>query len=254
MNNRSQDKLKMFTNVDDVLTEKAALIDEVPALSALVKRFHDGLAPVAEIAEILELDSTGHRKAKANAKAAAAKIGASLCGVARSYANDTKNSVLFAQVNYSESELKGLADQEMKAKGKGKAIYGVLNNISTELVAYGVKSSQIADFKVSVDNFIKLCPSVRAVMVDRKTLRQQFLTKVAELNDLLRFNIDSGMNVMQLNEPDFYMLYKNVRRNYARGGRSKQSNSEETTQPEQVTDLSKVVQDMNMKTENGVAV
>lgn len=232
MDKKIIEKSNMFTNVDAVFTQYALAIDEVPALKAQVTIFKAGLMPIAQMMQLLSLDSKGNAAAKKAAEVLLAKRGARICGMMKSYAKDQQDLVLYAQVKYSASAFEKLRDLELQQAGQ--AIYDLANGLAAQLLDYGVKAADLTDLKNAVDNYTLLNPKVRQVKVDRKTTRQLLFKKVGEMNNLLRFKIDNGMKVMEFSEAAFYSLYVNARRNYSVGGRQQAPEAEllaEVSQP-----------------------
>lgn len=90
--------------------------------------------------------------------------------------------------------------------------------------------------------------------MDNKTLLQQLKAKIKELNNMLRFKIDNSMKVMQMKNPDFYLQYKNSRRNYSLGERHGQPEEMTAVQSKEAAEpLSAVLNDIQVASTNGLA-
>ena len=224
MNKKIIAKHNMFTNVDQVFTENGAIVDRVPALKAQVVLFHNGFESLGTLMQPLQLSTTGNAKAKREAKERLSKIGATVCGAMRSYANDHDKPVVLSQADYSTSDLLKLRDLELQETGQ--ALYLLANGMADELADYGIKADELNNMGTAVSNFAQLSPQVRKVKVDNKTLRKQLTEKVEEIDNMLRSKLDNGMLVMEFGQPAFFDLYRNARRNYSLGVRHEQPGAE----------------------------
>lgn len=259
MNKKIIEKYNMFTNVDSVFADNAAIVDSVPALKAQVLAFHSSYVLLDPLIVQLQLDTKGYAKAKLMARLDLSAIGAGICGGVRSYAEDQGDSILHGKVNYSPSALKEMRDLELQKTGH--AIYDLANGLAVALLPYGITSTELASLNNAVDKFTVFNPQVRSVKVEKKTILQQLFKRVADMNSMLRKKLDASMKVMQFSHPDFYDLYLNARRNYTLGVRHEQPETEGITEklatpppavPTEIEALSAALENITAKNGNGV--
>lgn len=212
INKKIIEKYNMFTNVDTVLTDNLAIIAMVPAFLAIRNQFRAEYLLVHDLYQLLVLKKSGNAKAKQETEKKLGIRAAATCGAMKFYAQNENDLVLYEQVKYSPTALTGMRDLELQQTSE--ALYTLANGLATELVPYNVTASDLTEFNNLVQLYKVLNPKVRAVRVQGKTDLALLWKRITDLNNMLRVKMDNGVQMFQFNEPGFYELYRNARRNY----------------------------------------
>lgn len=136
MNQKQENKLKMYLAVHEVLKENEASWNTLPAF---VKAFTGFDAKVAEINQsrlVQENKVTGITQDKAARKIQLAEAALKVAGAVQAYANDNDSNELFESVNYSLSELKFATDTA--ALERAQAILNKAAENVSALADYGI--------------------------------------------------------------------------------------------------------------------
>lgn len=212
MDKRIVRKVNMFTNVSEVLTDNAPIVETIPALTALASKFSTALQDIENKMRPLTLDTTGVAKDKRACKEALSLRLSAVCGAMKALAASKSDNTLQAKASFSRSSLFRMRDTELQETAE--ALIGLANSHAADLLPYGVTAEEISALNDKAQQFKQDNPKVRLTMVTNKTERQLLFDLVASTNGLLREQMDNAVRDLRLSHPDFYDLYQNARRNY----------------------------------------
>lgn len=125
------------------------------------------------------------------------------------YAKLTGNAKLLSICLCRKSELHYAS--ALNARSKAQAIYSAANPIATSLVSYGVTAAALTALKTSIDSFTVSIPTPQLSTHERAVLNERMLLSLKTAEQNLE-KIDAMMEVIRLSQPDFYLLYKKVRK------------------------------------------
>ncbi|HUM51548.1 MAG TPA: carboxypeptidase-like regulatory domain-containing protein [Chitinophagales bacterium] len=209
MKGKQENTLTMFDTIIAVLALNLPLITAIPALLAKFNLFKTLTEEINDIvlAQILQIE--GRTEDKNAAKEKLALHANVVAEVVKSFAMDTNNDVLKVEVDYSETDLIRLRD--IMIQQVAQIIYTRANTNIVALADYGITTQIMDDLLDAITKYQSKLPTPTVARDMREVATTELKEKIKEANDLLRFNMDSGMGVFKLTNLHFYRLYKNAR-------------------------------------------
>ena len=125
------------------------------------------------------------------------------------YATVVNNSVLLAQVKYTESAVNKSSDSNLTSISQ--VVHDAANANAAALVAYGVTAANITTLQATIISFIAAIPKGRVGTTDGEEATQLLATLFKTLTDTWT-KIDTLVEVVKVTQPNFYSEYQNVRK------------------------------------------
>jgi hypothetical protein len=119
------------------------------------------------------------------------------------------NIILAAEVNYTKSEMSRTGATMLRNLAillYDKALVHV-----AELTEYGITSEKLAAFKDDIDQFSNVLPQIRMGITEKKQATSH-LAQLIDDNDKLLDKMDSLIEIIKLDYPDFYEAYRSNRK------------------------------------------
>jgi len=217
MNKRIIAKVNMFSKLDTVLQENQSIIDTSAAFRTMTDQLHDRLADMEARMRPLMLHTTGIAADKKAAKITLSERLAAVCGGLLAYASVANDHNLYQQADYSYSDLLRMRDTELQETSE--ALYALAMQNELHLVTYNVTPQTIADLLSAINRFKAGNQMPGLTLIERKTRRGLLYKLVNFQNTILRTQMDKVAMTFAGPHPEFFRLYRNVRRNYSLGVR-----------------------------------
>ena len=187
-------------------TVQIALIPNFSALLTTVQSLNTQLQ-VAQ--ELQEFNKSGFAENKNLVRLSLINLAIDVVRRVVVYATNTSNTVLRAEMNYTESGLKRSSDMDLKAQCL--VIYDRANTNATVLASYGITAVMLAGLQTAITNFITAIPKVRVGGTDTNQSTQQIEFLFQSLADTYT-KMDVGVEMLKISQPNFYNEYKKVRK------------------------------------------
>ncbi len=209
MENSQVNQLSMDMATRDFLNQNSAITNTIPGFAQQMTLLTNGITAIHSIAEIQMTDKTGVTVNKNSMKASITSLSYEMQSKLCALAINTGNTVLYAEVHTSESELLRSPDNILKERAQ--LIYDRANTNATALVPYGVTAQSLTNFQASLNSFIAYLPKPRLTQNEKKLATLQLKQQFAIIKDSLS-KIDVLVETLRYSQPAFYLGYKNCRK------------------------------------------
>ncbi|CAA9306705.1 MAG: hypothetical protein AVDCRST_MAG56-5960 [uncultured Cytophagales bacterium] len=141
-----------------------------------------------------------------------------------SFAADTQNKALAAQIDHSRSELRNL--RESLLPGICYAVCEKAAGHLPQLAEYGVTEAEIAGLRGLADQFKAIIPEPKLAISTGKQVTGALADAFRQNNDLLREQLDGKLEQFKEGQPAFYAAYFDARNVIDRGGKKGEGDTE----------------------------
>jgi hypothetical protein len=218
MNNNQNNTVSMFRTVVSVCKANAGAVGKIKAFEASLGFFEDKIKELLNTAKEQEMVITGIAEDKEVQKRGLAKTGAIIGAAVKGYALTNKNLELAAVVNFSESALYKMKEEDLIFNSEiihKKA----LDNMGA-LADYGVNKPILDDFNLQITNFSNKKPEPASAKVSKEMLTDKLADLIDDASEILKEQMDNSSKMFKLLDADFYDLYKGARKIIDRGRRA----------------------------------
>lgn len=217
MTNKQDGCLKMSLSTTLYLTANATITAGLPNFTNYFTVIQTTNTQILAVQQLQELDKTGITASKNQLRQTLATLAIDIGRRVQAYAINVGNSVLLAEVNYSESDLKRSTDTEIRSRCQ--VIYDRANANVTALTPYGVTAANLASLLTSITNYNTAFPKGRVGTTDTEQATQQLTALFKTLMD--NYNkVDMLVEMVRTTQPNFYNEYKKVRKIIDTGAKS----------------------------------
>jgi len=204
MKKTRQNQINMLTSTSVVLAKHNDTWKDHIAFAEGAMEFTDTL-PEIEAQTQLILGSAGASEAKKLATSALNTITGEVMGAVASYAHDTEDAELAAQVAYAASEVTRGKTSDIVARCKN--IHAVATENLTALAKYGITAAKLTSFKKRIDAFDKLKVAPRDSVITRRAAGELQEQMVRSASVILRDKLDRLVVQFKAANPTFYEEY-----------------------------------------------
>lgn len=218
MNNNQNNTVSMFRTVVSVCGANAGAVGKIKAFEASLGFFEEKIKEILNTAREQELVITGIAEDKEVQKRGLAFTGAIIGGAVKSFALTNKNLALAAEVNFSESALYKMKEEDLIFNTQiihKKA----LDNMGT-LADYGINKLVLDNFNLQITNFGNKKPEPASAKVTKEMLTDKLADLIDDASEILKEQMDNSSKMFKLLDPNFYDLYKGARKIIDRGRRA----------------------------------
>jgi Carboxypeptidase regulatory-like domain len=209
MLSKQKSKLSMSMAARDYLLQNATVTTTLPNFTNYFTSIQSAITQIQSIAELQDFEKTGITDNKS-------QLRISLCGLAAdysrklvAYATFTSNAVLLKEVKISESDLKRLADVDLKSEAQ--ALYDRAQANLAGLATYGISAGTQTSLQTAITNFNASIPKPRLGINEKKQATQQ-LNALFKTLDAAWENIDLDVDIVRLTQVNFYNGYRTARK------------------------------------------
>jgi len=214
MDTKQEINLKMFISVRDYLAKFLTLLNGLPTFQALYQTLVSLILQIQNLGEAQQTDKSGNTTSKSKLKDSLAKLAADTARKLFAYATFSKNFVMQAQVDASESKLRRMPDIDLK--NKAQVIYEIAKTNIDSLATYKIDNDTQETLLDAINKFNDNISTPRLAAVETtqttKQLVELFKKGKATIDDL-----NTTIGIIRLTEVDFYVGYKAARKQVGNG-------------------------------------
>ena len=209
MTTRQESKLSMYLAVKDFLTTNTAIATPLPNYTGFFTSFQNGIAQIQTYSEQQMFDKTGLSKNKEILRNTLVMLACDTSRKMQAYAKYANNQLLLTETKFTESDLKKVADNELRDRAQG--IYDRAQTNLTALSTYSVTAATQTSLQSAITSFVTAIPKPRLGITDKKLSTAQLANYFAVVDDALD-NIDMIIDIVKLTQQNFYNGYKAARK------------------------------------------
>jgi hypothetical protein len=202
-------KLGMGMTARDYLQPFAAITTPLPNYTTNFTIVQETIPQIQVIAEVQDFDKTGIRESKLQLRTTLWTLAADNSRKLSVFAKFTNNMVLLREIKISETNLKRLADADLKTKAQ--EIYNRAQENLESLAAYGITADTQTALQNAITAFNISIPKPRLGIEEKKQATIQLATLFKILDKALD-DIDAAVEIVRLSQPAFYRGYKTARK------------------------------------------
>lgn len=209
MDSIQKSKLNMSMATRDYLLPNTTITTALPNFTANFTTLQSTITQIQAIAELQDFEKTGIADSKTQIKANLCSLSADHSRKMVAYATFTNNAVLLKEIKISESEMKRLADADLK--NKAQELYDRAQTNLAALATYGIAAANQTSLQTAITAFNASIPKPRLGIDEKKQATQQLIVLFKTL-DLTLENIDLAVDIVRLTQVNFYNGYKTARK------------------------------------------
>lgn len=202
-------KTGMGMTARDYLLPNSAITTPLPNFTTNFTIVQNTLTQILAIAELQDFAKQGIKDSKNLLKLTLCSLSADGSRKLTTYAKFTNNSVLLREIKISESELKRLADTDLKTKAQ--EIYDRAQTNIASLASYGITAATQTALLNAINAFVVAIPKPRLGIDERKQATQQLVVLFKTL-DMAWDNIDAAIEIVRVSQSNFYNGYRTARK------------------------------------------
>lgn len=208
-------KLTMFMVVNDCLTINSTIVNNLPGYTTNYTILTTNITGIQSAAKQWEFDKSGISDNKAALKKSVASQAYDIASKLVAFANNTANTVLLKEINYSKSNLEHSPDLELKTKAQ--CIYERANANVSALATYGITAAILTTLLTTINSFNVAIPKPTEGIKEKKQITEQ-INALFRSTDAALKNIDKIVEIVRTTQPAFYKSYKESRKLPEAGG------------------------------------
>lgn len=209
MNRRERAELESFINIDEFLSINETTVSNIPNMLQYRTDLKTGISQIREISGKLALDASGLTKEIENTKLKLAVSASDVTSKLRAFAKFSGNMPLLEAVSVPESEFKYTSNKKLR-----EYIRGIIEQGQTyieNLASYEVTAETLDKLQALLDAFIGSI--TKASVAKAAAKQQQVQLGLAFKNAKAALaNIDTGVEMLKLKEPKFYVEFKAIKK------------------------------------------
>ncbi len=209
MNNRGNNRLKMYKAVQSVCESNEAAWEAVPAFVNAYDHFTTKLSELDNLVSLQGNGTVGVKKVKDKDREKTAERAHKIASALRVWATNSGDVLLAERLHFTNSGL------THKGSTTALLLMGRIKEAAvehaTELYAYGVTQAHIDELVERVDQLSDTFGSMRNAIVDRAKNTKLIEEVFHEIDLLLRTIIDQLVEVLEENNHDFAISYRKAR-------------------------------------------
>jgi len=217
MDANQRSKLGMGMTARDYLLLYSTITAPLPNFTANFAIVQTTIPQIQAIAEVQDFQKTGITDNKSQLKATLGTLSADNSRKLVAFAMFTNNAVLLKEIKISETELKRLADADLKTKAQ--EIYDRAQTNVAALATYGITAATQTTLLNAINAFNASIPKPRLGIDEKKQATQQLVVSFKTL-DVAFANIDAAIEIVRLPQPNFYNGYITARKIIVTGSNS----------------------------------
>lgn len=201
--------LRMYTAVDVVLTNFAAVVATVPALAAFQTELQSNISALLSNAEIQDTAADGVAVDKEQKRLSLCRSSATMAGIVKAMAEETGNTLLAAQMDITYSDLLRLKDGILAERCT--TIHDAANDNLAALANYNITAARLTALTAAIDAFKNANTAPRSAEIEITAATTTVALTIKETKSLLEKRMDKVMEDFRDSNVDFYNQYKAAR-------------------------------------------
>ncbi|MFI5218335.1 MAG: hypothetical protein ACHQNT_02520 [Bacteroidia bacterium] len=209
MKKLQEDTLNMYQATDDVLqTNNAVWAANVP-FTAAVTQLETFIDAIEDLRDIQDADTTGVAQDKQNKRQDLEERTFATGSIIAFYASSVNNRELLQKVNFKRSELAKARDNELPGMAEQVHQEAVAN--AAAVLPFGLTGAMTTALGTAITTFVTYISKPRAAKSETSAATEQLPPLFEDTTTLLAEQIDGGMELYRVSNPDFYNGYFNAR-------------------------------------------
>lgn len=205
MNKKVHEKLVMYKTVQEVLSSNAPAWEGIPAMVSTIATFNEKLILLQELSLTVLTSTSGVRLLKDQNKKETIDLALKVAGGLRAYAAMNQQIELFAQLKFSETNLR---------RSRRTVLMTYLDVILSNgfehlsaISAFGISELDLQELQSKRNALNTQLFSTRTAIIGRKAVGHEIEQLVAQIDFLLKNGIDPLMVVLKMDHASIYELY-----------------------------------------------
>ncbi len=200
----------MYKAVETFCASNEAVWDSIPTFVAVYVQFSDKVAVLDQLIETQDRSTLGVKDVKDQEREQTAGLAHKIASALRVLAKETANKSLLAHLHFRESALyQGSSASTIQCLNRVKD--AAVQYAATLIADFGIAQTQIDDLVQRVDQMQVTFGSTRNAIINRGKATGQIRERIAEIDDLLRRELDLLVEFIKNDHPDFALGYKLAR-------------------------------------------
>jgi hypothetical protein len=224
MNTRQINQYDMYLRVQKALHIHKALWTGNGRFTANYETFVRNVQTIETLIARAEADSTAISRQKNAWREQLIDGTTRLVKKVLSFAADTQDKALAAQIDHSRSDLRNL--RESLLPGICYAVCEKASGYLPQLAEYGVTEAELAGLRSLADQFKAIIPEPKLVISTGKQVTGALADAFRQNNDLLREQLDGKLEQFKDGQPAFYAAYFDARNVIDRNGKKGEGETE----------------------------
>lgn len=204
-----KNKLTMSMAVRDYLLPNSTITSPLPNFTANFTIVQSNIIQIQAFAELQDFEKTGIADSKEKLKDLLSGLSGDYSRKLVAYSKFNNNDLLLKEIKISESELKRIADVDLKTKAQ--ELYDRAQANLAALTTYGITAATQTSFQNAITAFNASIPKPRLGIDEKKQATQQLAVLFKALDSALE-NIDLAIEIVRLTQVNFYNGYKTARK------------------------------------------
>jgi hypothetical protein len=232
MDDRQEDRTKMYNSLSDILTPKKAILETIEQLGEDYDTFIDLLAQLNETVEKQIARTTGITIDKDAAKATMIGKAAAIANSLESYAARTANATLEAEMTWTIPKLNALREDIVDKTCQ--LIHDRAGENLAGLVKYKITTGELADLQNAIKTYKAAAPKIKTARAQKHTLTGDVVVLMDKIDFIIEKGIDLLIGRLTAIDPTLVNDYFNARKIDITGKRKrkkKESKEKKNTPP-----------------------
>lgn len=204
-----RNKLNMYITVLQFLANNTAIWSMLLAFADAVTLLTNKVAELQAQVAIQSAHIVGYATAKKGKKKTLISKLLVVTGALEAYAAVIHDEVLLNFADYTQSDLKKLADNMLTQTANN--IVAKANSLLPALASYGIDVALLTDLQTTVTDYATFVESPRLARIAKKTATGNIKTLIKEIDAILKTVLDMLIVQFKVTAPDFFTGYKSAR-------------------------------------------
>jgi hypothetical protein len=209
MNKDQEDNLNMYQATDSVMQAHNAVWNLNVPISDAVQRLEDNIDDIENLRDIQETDITGVTLDKDNKRQELEDSTYTVGSILSFYASTVNNQKLLKKINFTRSELRNARDNELPGMSEQVHAEAVAN--AAAVLPFGLTAAMTAALLASLTSYVDHIARPRQALTETSAATEQLPPLFTSTTKLLEEQLDKGMELYRVSNPDFYTQYFNAR-------------------------------------------
>lgn len=209
MTKDQEDKLNMYETVDGVLQGNDTVWTGNSEFSDAVDDLEDDIEKIGDLAQQQMEDITGITEDKHEARIALEEQIIAVASIIVFWASRGGGRGIVNKVNFGRSELSKARDNEIT--GMAEQVHEVAADNAAVLVPFGLTPAMITALADAITEYNKHISKPREALTETSAATEQLPPVFRDTDKILEEQLDKGMELFKVSEPDFYTQYFNAR-------------------------------------------
>lgn len=209
MNKREENKFSMYRAVEKVVDEYAETVATIPALTECVNDYKTAIVKIGELDSQYQTIAKGYTVTKDTAEDALVDAMMDVGSALYVYARKTKDEHLKVLCKFSVSQLKKMRDTELLQKAKNLLVS--VNAHLEDVAAYGIAAEVVTELERKIKDYDTTLSNKDSKAAESKTARASLTQQFQDVDEILKEDLDTLMELMKQRNREFHNQYKAAR-------------------------------------------